>query len=187
LRLRLIQGTRAKNDGKHLPPLHLSLRPESTCYGGSHGAHPLFAPLAWIGCLLAGAMFWIAVFRLLFYQVSLTTQNSLGKEEAPPRYPYLKQPSFWPARSQKAVGPGFQIRPGDGKLAWPGLHHSIIAGQLPQPPPPQLIGAGSLPPFAGEAIRESCFVRSALPHDGHVGVSDERTSVSNARPHLLQS
>jgi hypothetical protein len=69
----------------------------------------------------------------------------------------------------------------------PAYHQSIIAGQLAQPPPPQLIGAGSLPPLAGEAIKESCFVRSATPHDGQVGVSDERTSVSNSCPHLLQS
>ena len=46
--------------------LHLGMRPESACHGDSHGAHPLFAPLAWIACLLAGAVFWVAVFRFIF-------------------------------------------------------------------------------------------------------------------------
>ena len=47
-------------------PLHLSMGPEPACDGDSHKAHPLFAPLAWIGCLLAGAVFWVAVFRVIF-------------------------------------------------------------------------------------------------------------------------
>jgi hypothetical protein len=46
--------------------LHLGIRPDSACHGDSHGAHPLFAPLAWIACLLAGAVFWVAVFRFIF-------------------------------------------------------------------------------------------------------------------------
>ena len=46
--------------------LHFSMRPESARHGDPHAAHPLFAPLAWIGCLLAGAVFWIAVFRFIF-------------------------------------------------------------------------------------------------------------------------
>ena len=28
--------------------------------------HPIIAPLAWIICLLAGAAFWFAVFKLIF-------------------------------------------------------------------------------------------------------------------------
>ena len=46
--------------------LHLSMQPESAWRGDSHAAHPLFAPLAWIACLLAGAVFWVAVFRVFF-------------------------------------------------------------------------------------------------------------------------
>ncbi len=29
-------------------------------------AHPIFAPLAWVACLLFGAAFWLTVFRWLF-------------------------------------------------------------------------------------------------------------------------
>ncbi len=29
-------------------------------------AHPVFAPLAWLACLLAGAAFWAAVLKLAF-------------------------------------------------------------------------------------------------------------------------
>jgi hypothetical protein len=46
--------------------LHLSMRPDPACHGDRRRAHALFAPLAWIGCLLAGAVFWVAVFRFIF-------------------------------------------------------------------------------------------------------------------------
>ncbi len=29
-------------------------------------AHPIFAPVAWVACLLGGAAFWVAVFRTVF-------------------------------------------------------------------------------------------------------------------------
>jgi hypothetical protein len=42
------------------------MRPEPTGHNDPDRAHPLFAPLAWIGCLLTGAVFWVAVFRFIF-------------------------------------------------------------------------------------------------------------------------
>ena len=57
---------------------------------------------------------------------------------------------------------------------------------MPQLPVPSHTGASPLL-LKGAAIRERWRVKSVLWQDGHDGVSDERTRVSNSWPHLLQS
>ncbi len=42
------------------------LRDESEDRSDSYRAHPLFAPLAWTVCFLAGVGFWLALFKLVF-------------------------------------------------------------------------------------------------------------------------
>jgi len=46
--------------------LGFGARPEPSCQNDPYRAHPLFAPLAWISCFFAGAVFWVAVFKFIF-------------------------------------------------------------------------------------------------------------------------
>ncbi len=45
---------------------HLGMRPKPSRGDEAYRPHPIFAPLAWICCLLIGAAFWLAVYRLIF-------------------------------------------------------------------------------------------------------------------------
>lgn len=68
----------------------------------------------------------------------------------------------------------------------PTVQSHMPAQGMPQVPVPSYVGASPLL-LTGAAINESWRVKSVLSQDGHEGVSDERASVSNSWPHLLQS
>jgi hypothetical protein len=97
----------------------------------------------------------------------------------------------WPNDARNGVAPS--CKPNAARpLAWspqcwiqPAQSH-ILGQDMPPLPVPSHIGASSLL-LKGAAISESWRVRSVLSQEGHEGVSDERTSVSNSSPHLLQS
>jgi len=42
------------------------LQRESEIHGEQYRAHPLFAPLAWIACLVGGIAFWGALYIIFF-------------------------------------------------------------------------------------------------------------------------